>query len=151
MRKNAMGNGLSQCLLCGELLGLLGSTSVFCQDCKKDPKVPELQSDEGPALDLPITRIFRGQKAQVHLQAPNQSFPALTLKFACALVTPRACLPRAGLRGAARAGAGRLSWGRTVACRGSGSPGVKPHRCADDDLQGNHLSLPPLGGWFCCT
>uniref|UniRef100_A0A8C0IIT2 Rab effector Noc2 n=1 Tax=Bubo bubo TaxID=30461 RepID=A0A8C0IIT2_BUBBB len=35
MRKNAMGNGISQCLLCGELLGLLGSTSVFCQDCKK--------------------------------------------------------------------------------------------------------------------
>ncbi|NXL55884.1 DOC2B protein, partial [Chordeiles acutipennis] len=35
MRKNAMGNGLSQCLLCGELLGLLGSTSVFCQDCRK--------------------------------------------------------------------------------------------------------------------
>ncbi|NXA98793.1 RP3A protein, partial [Melanocharis versteri] len=35
MRKNAMGNGLSQCLLCGETLGLLGSSSVFCQDCKK--------------------------------------------------------------------------------------------------------------------
>ncbi|NXE87327.1 DOC2B protein, partial [Menura novaehollandiae] len=35
MRKNTMGNGLSQCLLCGELLGLLGSSSVFCQDCKK--------------------------------------------------------------------------------------------------------------------
>ncbi|NWS21944.1 DOC2B protein, partial [Pachyramphus minor] len=35
MRKNAMGNGLSQCLLCGELLGLLGSSAVFCQDCKK--------------------------------------------------------------------------------------------------------------------
>ncbi|XP_041279056.1 rab effector Noc2 isoform X4 [Onychostruthus taczanowskii] len=35
MRKNAMGNGLSQCLLCGEMLGLLGSSSVFCQDCKK--------------------------------------------------------------------------------------------------------------------
>uniref|UniRef100_A0A8C5X0I2 Rab effector Noc2 n=1 Tax=Malurus cyaneus samueli TaxID=2593467 RepID=A0A8C5X0I2_9PASS len=35
MRRNAMGNGLSQCLLCGELLGLLGSASVFCQDCKK--------------------------------------------------------------------------------------------------------------------
>ncbi|KAM6242586.1 rab effector Noc2 isoform 2-T6 [Porphyrio hochstetteri] len=35
MRKNAMGNGLSQCLLCGELLGLLGSTSVICHDCKK--------------------------------------------------------------------------------------------------------------------
>ncbi|XP_032934008.1 rab effector Noc2 isoform X1 [Catharus ustulatus] len=35
MRRNAMGNGLSQCLLCGESLGLLGSSSVFCQDCKK--------------------------------------------------------------------------------------------------------------------
>ncbi|XP_071431248.1 rab effector Noc2 [Pithys albifrons albifrons] len=35
MRKNVMGNGLSQCLLCGELLGLLGSTAVFCQDCRK--------------------------------------------------------------------------------------------------------------------
>ncbi|XP_053310839.1 rab effector Noc2 isoform X2 [Spea bombifrons] len=35
MKKNVMGNGMSQCLLCGEMLGLLGSTSVFCQDCKK--------------------------------------------------------------------------------------------------------------------
>ncbi|NXK65898.1 DOC2B protein, partial [Sylvietta virens] len=35
MRRNAMGNGLSQCLLCGETLGLLGSSSVFCQDCRK--------------------------------------------------------------------------------------------------------------------
>ncbi|XP_067328115.1 rab effector Noc2 [Anolis sagrei] len=35
MQKNVMGNGLSQCLLCGEALGLLGSTAVFCQDCKK--------------------------------------------------------------------------------------------------------------------
>ncbi|XP_063152556.1 rab effector Noc2 isoform X1 [Candoia aspera] len=35
MRKNVLGNGLSQCLLCGEALGFLGSTAVFCQDCKK--------------------------------------------------------------------------------------------------------------------
>nr|XP_025957211.1 double C2-like domain-containing protein beta [Dromaius novaehollandiae] len=35
MRKNALGNGLSQCLLCSELLGLLGSTAVFCQHCRK--------------------------------------------------------------------------------------------------------------------
>ncbi|XP_067866064.1 rab effector Noc2-like isoform X2 [Heterodontus francisci] len=35
MKKNVMGNGLSQCILCGELLGFLGSTSVFCQDCRK--------------------------------------------------------------------------------------------------------------------
>ncbi|XP_064205992.1 double C2-like domain-containing protein beta isoform X2 [Anguilla rostrata] len=35
MRKSAVGNGQSQCLLCGELLGLLGTPSVFCQDCRK--------------------------------------------------------------------------------------------------------------------
>ncbi|XP_061105382.1 rab effector Noc2-like [Conger conger] len=35
MRKKAVGNGLSQCVLCGEHLGLLGSPSVFCQDCRK--------------------------------------------------------------------------------------------------------------------
>ncbi|XP_060114804.1 rab effector Noc2 [Heteronotia binoei] len=35
MRKSMMGDGLSHCLLCGETLGLLGSTAVFCQDCKK--------------------------------------------------------------------------------------------------------------------
>ncbi|XP_048045550.1 rab effector Noc2 isoform X6 [Megalobrama amblycephala] len=33
MRRSAMGNGLSQCLLCGEVFGLLGSTSVLCLDC----------------------------------------------------------------------------------------------------------------------
>ncbi|KAL4660570.1 double C2-like domain-containing protein beta isoform X2 [Arapaima gigas] len=35
MRRSAVGNGLSQCLLCGEFLGLLGASSVFCQDCCK--------------------------------------------------------------------------------------------------------------------
>ncbi|XP_056601446.1 double C2-like domain-containing protein beta [Triplophysa dalaica] len=33
MRHSAVGNGLSQCLLCGEMLGLLGSSSVLCLDC----------------------------------------------------------------------------------------------------------------------
>ncbi|XP_017211857.1 double C2-like domain-containing protein beta isoform X2 [Danio rerio] len=33
MRSSAMGNGLSQCLLCGEVFGLLGSSSVLCLDC----------------------------------------------------------------------------------------------------------------------
>ncbi|KAM6175901.1 rab effector Noc2 [Erethizon dorsatum] len=35
MRRNVMGDGLSQCLLCGEVLGFLGSSSVFCRDCRK--------------------------------------------------------------------------------------------------------------------
>ncbi|XP_078083447.1 rabphilin-3A-like [Mustelus asterias] len=36
MRKNVMGDGLSRCILCGEQLGLLGSHSVVCEDCKKN-------------------------------------------------------------------------------------------------------------------
>ncbi|XP_026860040.2 rab effector Noc2 isoform X2 [Electrophorus electricus] len=35
MQTAALGNGLSQCLLCGEALGLLGTPSVFCLDCCK--------------------------------------------------------------------------------------------------------------------
>ncbi|XP_012677411.2 double C2-like domain-containing protein beta isoform X2 [Clupea harengus] len=35
MCRSAVGNGLSQCLLCGEVLGLLGAPSVLCQDCSK--------------------------------------------------------------------------------------------------------------------
>lgn len=35
MRRNVMGDGVSQCLLCGEALGFLGSSSVFCRDCRK--------------------------------------------------------------------------------------------------------------------
>ncbi|XP_047615241.1 rab effector Noc2 isoform X6 [Phacochoerus africanus] len=35
MRHGVLGNGLSQCLLCGEVLGFLGSSSVFCKDCRK--------------------------------------------------------------------------------------------------------------------
>ncbi|XP_030648826.1 rab effector Noc2-like [Chanos chanos] len=35
MRRSAVGNGMTQCLLCGEVLGLLGTPSVLCQDCCK--------------------------------------------------------------------------------------------------------------------
>ncbi|KAK9412559.1 rab effector Noc2 [Crotalus adamanteus] len=35
MQKSILGNGSTQCLLCGEGLGFLGSAAVFCQDCKK--------------------------------------------------------------------------------------------------------------------
>ncbi|XP_063060072.1 double C2-like domain-containing protein beta [Engraulis encrasicolus] len=35
MRGSAVGNGLSQCLLCGETLGILGAPSVLCQHCCK--------------------------------------------------------------------------------------------------------------------
>lgn len=35
MKRSAVGNGLSQCLLCGEALGLLGTPSVLCFDCCK--------------------------------------------------------------------------------------------------------------------
>ncbi|MBN3289280.1 RPH3L protein, partial [Polypterus senegalus] len=35
MRKNMMGNGQTQCLLCGEVFGLFGTSAAFCQGCRK--------------------------------------------------------------------------------------------------------------------
>lgn len=37
MRKNVAGDGVNRCILCGEQLGMLGSTCVVCEDCKKVP------------------------------------------------------------------------------------------------------------------
>ncbi|XP_074746011.1 rab effector Noc2 isoform X2 [Strix uralensis] len=75
MRKNAMGNGLSQCLLCGELLGLLGSTSVFCQDCKKVWKRSGAWFYKG--LPKYITPLKSSSKpSELHSQ-PWQSEPAV--------------------------------------------------------------------------
>ncbi|XP_074700979.1 rab effector Noc2 isoform X2 [Strix aluco] len=75
MRKNAMGNGLSQCLLCSELLGLLGSTSVFCQDCKKVWKRSGAWFYKG--LPKYITPLKSSSKpSELHSQ-PWQSEPAV--------------------------------------------------------------------------
>ncbi|ESO97847.1 hypothetical protein LOTGIDRAFT_63751, partial [Lottia gigantea] len=35
MKKNSIGNGTTQCVLCGDEFGLLGSSPTFCDDCKK--------------------------------------------------------------------------------------------------------------------
>uniref|UniRef100_A0A8C4THS2 Rabphilin-3A n=1 Tax=Erpetoichthys calabaricus TaxID=27687 RepID=A0A8C4THS2_ERPCA len=35
MRKSALGDGVSRCVLCGEQVGMLGVASVVCEDCKK--------------------------------------------------------------------------------------------------------------------
>lgn len=35
MKRNAMGNGSNQCVLCGTKFGFLGSTSYLCHDCQK--------------------------------------------------------------------------------------------------------------------
>ncbi|KAK3919022.1 Rab effector Noc2 [Frankliniella fusca] len=35
MKRNAMGNGTNQCILCGTKFGFLGSTSYLCHDCQK--------------------------------------------------------------------------------------------------------------------
>ncbi|XP_060067821.1 rabphilin-3A-like isoform X3 [Ylistrum balloti] len=34
MKKNAIGNGTTQCILCGDEFGLLGASPTFCDDCK---------------------------------------------------------------------------------------------------------------------
>ncbi|XP_016046263.1 rabphilin-3A isoform X1 [Erinaceus europaeus] len=36
MRKNVAGDGVNRCILCGEQLGMLGSSCVVCEDCKKN-------------------------------------------------------------------------------------------------------------------
>lgn len=72
MQRNVLGNGLSQCLLCGEVLGFLGSASVFCKDCRK----------VSPALALLIS-----SPAQVGFAAPWLCSPRFThvqvYVFAC--------------------------------------------------------------------
>ncbi|XP_038013952.1 rab effector Noc2 isoform X4 [Motacilla alba alba] len=86
MRKNAMGNGLSQCLLCGEMLGLLGSSSVFCQDCKKVwkrsgawfyrglPKyITPLKSSSSKALELQC-QPWQGEAAEPESVGSSRSF-----------------------------------------------------------------------------
>lgn len=35
MKKNAMGNGTTQCVLCGDEFGLLGASPTYCDDCRK--------------------------------------------------------------------------------------------------------------------
>ena len=35
MKKNAMGNGSTQCILCGDEFGLLGASPTYCDDCRK--------------------------------------------------------------------------------------------------------------------
>ncbi|XP_027718230.1 rab effector Noc2 isoform X2 [Vombatus ursinus] len=69
MRKNVMGNGLSQCFLCGEPLGLLGSASVFCQDCKKVWKRSGAWFYKAlPKYILPLK--IPGQASEPHFRLP---------------------------------------------------------------------------------
>ena len=35
MKKNAMGNGSTQCVLCADEFGLLGASPTYCDDCRK--------------------------------------------------------------------------------------------------------------------
>lgn len=35
LRKNALGNGSSECVLCGDEFGVFGASPAFCDDCVK--------------------------------------------------------------------------------------------------------------------
>ncbi|XP_060039862.1 rab effector Noc2 isoform X2 [Erinaceus europaeus] len=81
MRRNVLGNGLSQCLLCGELLGFLGSSSVFCKDCRKVWKRSGAWFYKGlPKYILPLKT--PGQADDPHLRPqplePTQQEPRST-------------------------------------------------------------------------
>ncbi|XP_047615239.1 rab effector Noc2 isoform X4 [Phacochoerus africanus] len=67
MRHGVLGNGLSQCLLCGEVLGFLGSSSVFCKDCRKVWKRSGAWFYKGiPKYILPLKT--PGQASHPHFQ-----------------------------------------------------------------------------------
>uniref|UniRef100_F6SNE3 Rabphilin 3A like (without C2 domains) n=1 Tax=Xenopus tropicalis TaxID=8364 RepID=F6SNE3_XENTR len=79
MRKNVMGNGMSQCLLCGELLGFLGTTSVFCQDCKKVWKRSGAWFYKGlPKYILPMK--FSNKTGELHLRPLQPDHPTQEAK-----------------------------------------------------------------------
>ncbi|MGH0151770.1 UNVERIFIED_CONTAM: hypothetical protein FKN15_043640 [Acipenser sinensis] len=67
MRKNVMGNGLSQCLLCGELLGLLGTPSVFCQDCTQWQLVAKKMGKQKKDRELGVPFSPQQQKNLIHV------------------------------------------------------------------------------------
>ena len=66
MQKNAMGDGLSRCLLCGEVLGFLGSSSVFCKDCRKVSWAPQNIS----AILWPCTLVSKTVCTRVCMRTP---------------------------------------------------------------------------------
>lgn len=35
MKRNVMGNGTTQCILCGDTFGIFGAANFICSDCKK--------------------------------------------------------------------------------------------------------------------
>lgn len=39
MKKNANGDGSTQCVLCADKFGVLGASSVSCVDCEKVKKL----------------------------------------------------------------------------------------------------------------
>ncbi|XP_063152563.1 rab effector Noc2 isoform X2 [Candoia aspera] len=79
MRKNVLGNGLSQCLLCGEALGFLGSTAVFCQDCKKVWKRSGAWFYKGlPKCILPLKGSSKAK--ETHRQPHRAEPPSLELR-----------------------------------------------------------------------
>ncbi|XP_027623695.1 rab effector Noc2 isoform X3 [Tupaia chinensis] len=71
MRRNVMGNGLSQCLLCGEVLGFLGSSSVFCKDCRKKVCTKcGIEASPGQKRPLWLCKICSEQREELVMPRP---------------------------------------------------------------------------------
>ena len=72
MKKNAMGNGSTQCVLCGDEFGLLGASPTFCDDCRKVSCFLSVYS----------------RKTCVHLICPNFKKLVSILLLACPFLCP---------------------------------------------------------------
>uniref|UniRef100_A0A8C9H4P6 RabBD domain-containing protein n=1 Tax=Piliocolobus tephrosceles TaxID=591936 RepID=A0A8C9H4P6_9PRIM len=138
MRRNVMGNGLSQCLLCGEVLGFLGSASVFCKDCRKvrpcsGPAVPA--SQPGPA---PVLCGFASWLPGVCVSATH-----LFGRQKCVSSHPQAVVPALA---PPPVPAGR-GWSSDLLCCGLSLPVVSSDSDSDSDLSSSSLEdrLPPAG------
>ncbi|KAF3820683.1 hypothetical protein GH733_005228 [Mirounga leonina] len=74
MRKNVAGDGVNRCILCGEQLGMLGSTCVVCEDCKKVWKRSGAWFFKGfPKQVLPQPMPIRKTKPQQPVSEPPAS------------------------------------------------------------------------------
>ena len=72
MKSHLLGNGTSQCLLCGEEFGLLGASASECEECSK-VAMPDVQ---GQCINMP--QLCHGLKSWV---GRNLQFSADTANF----------------------------------------------------------------------
>ncbi|VTJ55163.1 Hypothetical predicted protein [Marmota monax] len=151
MRRNVMGNGLSQCLLCGEVLGFLGSSSVFCKDCRK--KVcTKCGIETSPGQKRPLWLCYMVGRRQEPLWRSRRDHPGVSRGEGCRGTTSLAY----HLHTEMAAGPGSALMESTVSvacgiCAGGGGATAPPLSPRDLDVEGRGSGgaflTAPRSGW----